>query len=454
MSLTYALIDRIATLAEQELSEADIHQVRRCFADYLGVTFAGAAMLQEKVQAYQILMASRGDFHAIGGSNMLSAETAAFVNGLHAHAAELDDGDRYGMFHPGAPLFSALLVLLQLKQVSESQFYKAVVCGYEASMLLARTLQPHIKEKGYHGTGIAGTVGASIACSVALESSREEMKAALSAACTSAAGLLKVIKGKSQMKPLNVAYAAQNGLQAALMAKAGFAGSDDVLDGDLGFLNALSEKYNPTVIQDAASAAQPLIHSIYVKPYAACRHCHAPIEAALNIAEQDGFAADLVESVEVATYSWAIRGHEHTTITGMSSAKMSIPYSVAAALQFRSGAVEVFDGDYLANKAVHQLTQKIIVTEDPEMTRKAPGERGAEVKVQIKVEDQVYRYFVALPKGEPENPVTDEELLQKMKSLCRFAGTQENFIQDVSTFVFKGQLSSDSINTQLYPSHS
>ena len=254
------------------------------------------------------------------------------------------------------------------------------------------------------------------------------------------------------MKPLNVAYAAQNGLQAALMAKAGFAGSDDVLDGDLGFLNALTEKHNPSVMTEAATAAQPLIHSIYVKPYAACRHCHAPIEAALNIAKQDGFSADLVEAVEVATYSWAIRGHEHTTITGMSSAKMSIPYSVAAALQFRSGDVDVFDGDYLANEAVHQLTQKVTVTEDPEMTRKAPGERGAEVKV--KIEDQVYRYFVALPKGEPENPVSDEELLQKMKSLCSFAGMQETFIQNLSTFVFKGQLSSDLINTQLYPSHS
>jgi 2-methylcitrate dehydratase PrpD len=452
MHLTNALLDRVVALVEQKLSAQDVHQVRCCFADYLGVTLAGSAMLHDKLLRYQTLIGSKGDFHAIGGFSNISAETAAFLNGLSSHAAELDDGDRFGMFHPGAPLFSALLVLTQLKPVSEIQFCKAVVAGYEASMLIARTLQPHIKEKGYHGTGIAGTIGAAMACSVALESSREEMKAALSAACTSAAGLLKVIKGKSQMKPLNVAYAAQNGLQSALMAKVGFAGSDDVLDGDLGFLNALTEKHNPTVILEAATAAQPLIYSIYVKPYAACRHCHAPIEAALNIAEQDGFSVNLVESVEVATYSWAIRGHEHTAITGMSSAKMSIPYSVAAALQFRSGDVDVFDGDYLANEAVHQLTQKVTVTEDPEMTRRAPEERGAEVKV--KIEDKIYRYFVALPKGEPENPVSDEELLQKMKSLCRFAGTQETLIQNLSMFVFKGQLSSKLINTQLYPSHS
>lgn len=448
MHLTNTLVDRILDLSVSTPSKADVHQVRRCLMDYLGVTLAGSQMMKNKVDNYLGLMNSTGKIHAIGGSIGLAPEAAAFINGLNSHAAELDDGDRYGMFHPGAPLFSALLVLTQLEEVTEEQFCKAVVSGYEASMLIARTLQPHIKEKGYHGTGIAGTIGAAIACAVALKCNGEELKAALSAGCTSASGLLKVIKGKSQMKPLNVAYAAQNGLQSALMAKAGFAGSDNVLDEDLGFLNALTEKFNPDVIIRSAEQAHPLIHSIYVKPYAACRHCHAPIEAALRLTEESVFSSEDIQSVEVKTYKWAIGGHEHTDIQGMSSAKMSIPYSVAAALKFRSGDVEVFDGDYLADDAVHQLTKKVIVTEDPEMTRKAPGERGAEVCVKVKAGEQ--RYFVALPKGEPENPVSDQDLLQKMRSLCRFAGINQTQTEVFADFVLRGQLSSDRMNKVLY----
>ena len=256
------------------------------------------------------------------------------------------------------------------------------------------------------------------------------------------------------MKPVNVAYASQSGLQAALMAKAGFVGSDDVLDGDLGFLNALTEKYNPAVITQAPDTQLPMIHAIYVKPYAACRHCHAPIEAALRIGSESGLSDESIDSIEVSTYLWAIRGHDHTEVTGMSSAKMSIPYSVAAALKYRSGDVDVFDGDYLADDDVHQLSRKVRVTEDPEMTRKAPVERGARVSIKVKGRIEELSHFVSLPKGEPENPVSDEELFQKMRSLCRFAGTDEAHTEAIAGLVRSGQLNSDSINTVLYHSNS
>lgn len=451
MKLTDTFINSVLALCKAEPSKEDALQVRRCLIDYLGVTFAGSQMLGEKALKYADLLLSKGSCRVVGQTGCFSPERAAFLNGLLAHAAELDDGDRYGMFHPGAPLFSALLVLSQLENIPEVRFYRAVLAGYEASMLTARCMQPFIKEKGFHGTGIAGTVGAAMACSVALGAEREELQASLSAACTSAAGLLKVIKGKSEMKPLNVAYAAQNGLQAALMAKAGFIGSEDVLDGELGFFHAFSSKQNLSVIEQAGTASNPLIHSIYVKPYAACRHCHAPIEAALNLTQKAGFNSEAISVIEVSTYSWAIKGHDHTKITGINSAKMSIPYSVAAALLFRKGDIDVFAEPYLSDKALLSLTEKVLVTEDESMTRKAPGERGAEVKIKVKAEGKVLRYFVALPKGEPENPVSDEEILLKMKSLCHFAGAGESRISRMGDLLNALPSDSQQLNQLLYP---
>jgi 2-methylcitrate dehydratase PrpD len=452
--LTDVLIDRLAFFVENDLSNEDKHQVRRCLIDYIGVTFAGSSTLKHKVDQYIADTESYGEYQSIGYSEKIQLTSAAFVNGLFSHVAELDDGDRYGMFHPGAPLFSALLPLMQRYNISSELFEKAVICGYEASMLIARTLQPYVKEKGFHGTGIAGTIGAAIACSVALEANRDELKASLSAACTSASGLLKVIKGNSQMKPLNVAYAAQNGLQAALIAKSGFVGSDDVLDGDLGFLKAFTDKLNLYVIETASKSSQPLIHSIYVKPYAACRHCHAPIEAALTLADDQQFSIDDIELVVVATYSWAITGHDHTEITGMNSAKMSIPYSVAAALLFKRGDIDVFGDFFTTNEEVLELTKKVKVTEDVILTKKAPGERGARVEIvrskesKPKCEKEIH--FVALPKGEPENPVTDGELIQKMKSLCSFASVDEQRIAKLSMILDYPVIDSLVLNKLLY----
>ena len=454
MVLTDRLVNHLVTLSETELLEVDKRQVRRCLTDYLGVTYAGAQILKDKAEAYHDLAGSTGSFRALGFSRPVQLTTAAFLNGLFSHVAELDDGDRFGMFHPGAPIFSALLPLIQKYPVSTSGFEKAIICGYEASMLIARTMQPHLKERGFHGTGIAGIIGAAVACAIALNANGEELKAVLSAATTSASGLLKVIKGKSQMKPLNVAYAAQNGLQAALVMKAGFAGSDDVLDGDLGFFKAYSDKLKTDVICNASANESRLIHSIYVKPYAACRHCHAPIEAAISISHKVNLSLDDIESVKVHTYEWAITGHDHTEITGMNSAKMSIPYSVAAALVKKRGDIHVYDEPYLSDRQIVHLARKVSVIEDLEMSSNAPAKRSSRVEVKLKSgiekDNDGYTCFVSLPKGEPENPMTDEELVHKAEGLCYFAGMEAAKKNQVLSLIGTKDLDSKTIGAVIY----
>ncbi len=456
MRLTQLFTDRILFLSDRKPTDSDKHQVCRCLMDYAGVSLAGSVLAGKKIDQYLNSLNSKGEVRSIGVTEGLSPESAAFVNGFFSHAAELDDGDRYGMFHPGAPLFSALLVLMQLKKITSDQFCRAVISGYEASVLMARSMQPALKENGFHGTGIAGIAGAAVACSVALGAGREELESSLSAACTKASGMLKVINSKSEYKPLNVANASQGGLQSALIAHAGFKGNNDILDGETGFFRIFTESPDSSVIEQASNSEKPMIYYIYVKPYAACRHCHAPIEAALNMAAEPGFSAGNVASVEISTYKWAIKGHDHSDIVGMNSARMSIPYSVAAALSLRNGGVEAFDEPYISDKTLLELCKKIRVLEDSLMTQKVPDERGARVKVILKSsknneksteagELPVSSHFVSLPKGEPENPVSDEELIQKMKNLFRFSGLSFEKIQAIEDFFKRGRFNSEEI---------
>jgi 2-methylcitrate dehydratase PrpD len=291
-----------------------------------------------------------------------------------------------------------------------------------------------MKERGYHGTGTAGSVGAAMALVAAHDCSQAEFKAAFSASITSAAGILKVIKDVSTLKPYNAANAAVNGVQAFVLASAGFLGPYDVLEGDLGFLNMMSPnvKLIELIIQ---KEDQLRIFQIYRKPYAACRHSHAAVDAALQIKANYPFAVENIVSVKVETYKWAVAGHEHTEIVGINSAKMSTPYAVAVALLFGKAGIHEFDAEYIHNQELLQLTNKVSVQEDPELTSLVPNKRTARVTVETKLAE--FTFQVDLPKGEPENPISSHELEKKLEDLAAYNGITKEKTQLLAEHIWQ-----------------
>ena len=422
-NITDDFIDQLDKLRLQKRSDEEIKQVKRVLLDYLGVTFAGAKMLSKRsISLLQDLNGNERGAIVIGLNRKANLGSTALINGLHSHVAELDDGDRYGMFHPGAPLFSVLLPLAEMYEEERHNFFDAIITGYEASVLLARSMQPETKDKGFHGTGIFGTVGAAIAAGVFFGFSKDKLKHTLGAAATSASGLLKVIKDGSEMKPFNVATASQNALNAVLLVKAGFQGPDDVLAGDKGLLGAFKESYNPDrLLQELNNNnLNPAIFGIYMKPYAACRHAHPAVEAAITLKEKHNIDPDSIEKITVSTYYWAVEGHDHTDIKGVGSAKMSTPYSVAVGYIRGKAGLNEFREERIKDQNVLSLTRRVSVYEDNELSELVPDKRGAIVVVKT-TNNELYSYRIDLPKGEPETRLTDEELRNKFSEMLTYA---------------------------------
>jgi len=418
MNISQAVIDEVLQIEQQSLTDHDHQKSKNCLIDYLAVSFAGSKMLEDKIAGYASNFRT-GDIHVLGSKLKTDLLSSSFLHGMMSHVAELDDGHRYGMFHPGAPVFSALLPLSQIVNVSNERFLKAVICGYQVSIKVARLMQPALKNRGFHATGVAGTIGAGIAAGILLEFNREQLLNTLSASCTSASGILKVIKDGSDMKPLNVAYAAQNGVIAAMSAKAGFTGADDVLGGEWGFIQSFIDKqdYLEELILDKTLQ----IHDIYVKPYAACRHCHGPIESVIMMKEEHNFDHESILNIEVDTYFWAIEGHDHQEIRNVNSAKMSIPYSVAVSALYGRADIDLFEEPYISNPSILKLARNVRVNEDPTYSKRVPEQRAARVSIHVN-SGEVFEKEVLLPKGEPENPVSDIELIEKFRSLLIYSG--------------------------------
>ena len=418
MNISEALIEDVLRIEQKALSDVDLRKAQNCLIDYLAVSFAGSRMIENKIISYASNFTS-GDIRILGIDLKTDLLSSAFLHGMMSHVAELDDGHRYGMFHPGAPIFSAVFPLSQTVKASKDRFFKAIVCGYQISIKIAQLMQPILKMRGFHATGIAGTIGAGIAAGVLFEFNKEQLLNTLSACCTSASGILKVIKDGSDMKPLNVAYAAQNGISAAMSARAGFTGTDDVLGGKWGFIQSFVDQQN--ISSELIMDETLQIHNIYVKPYAACRHCHAPIEGVIRLKEEYNLVPESISGIDVETYFLAIGGHDHQEIRSVNSAKMSIPYSVAVSALHGRADIELFDDPFISDSTVSALTQKVRVKEDADYSARVPGQRAARVLIHT-VDGKTYKKEVLLPKGEPENPVHDNELIDKFRSLLKYSG--------------------------------
>ena len=413
--MTNSFISSIILLNKNVLPDSVRGVAKLVLLDYLGVRLAGARVMSEQSNE---LSENLGD----------TIQNKALIGGVYAHVIELDDGHRIGMVHPGSPVISALLSVAENYSVSQEDLLRGIVIGYEVTIRLACAIQPGHKLKCYHATGTCGTIGAAMGIAAMLGFDFEQTKSAFSAATTSAAGILEMIDGDTQMKPYNAGRAAMDGVTAAFIGKARFKSPADALGGKRGFLKVMTDEPKLQYITDF-SGNKYMIESIYRKPYAACRHCHPSIEAALTLRNRKEFGLDEIKHIDVTTYKLAVEGHDHTKIEGSNSAKMSIPYSLAVALCTGKAGMEEFTEKQIKDASVLKMAEKVSVAADDELSALCPQKRVAIVTVKTDKGEFVER--VDYPKGEPENPLTDAELETKFRGLATFGGLTDQECDEV-----------------------
>lgn len=443
MNLTNTFIEGIIEFSDSVISDESLHQIKRCLLDYVGVTNAGAKDIRDRISPF-LEIGTEGVCTVIGFARKTDIHTAAIVNGFSSHMIELDDGHRFGMLHLEATIITALLAVAQQERVPFDRFIKGVLVGYEATVRLAIGIQPNHKQKGFHATGTCGAIGVACGVGYALGLNSTQINGAISAAATSAAGLLEVIDDGSQLKPYNVANAVDSGINAAYIGKCGFQGPNDVLGGKRGFINAFSSRTEGVDVEKIIRGTGEIsINQIYVKPYAACRHCHAPVECALKIRKSKNFDISEIDRIEVQTYKLAIFGHDQTEVSNASAAKMSTPYSVAVALTIGSCGMEAFSPELISRKDIKSLSAKVRVIENERLTAVSPAKRGAIVKAYLR-NGQCISAEVEYPLGEPENNMSDEALKNKYDSLMQYAGVSEERRHIIKSMIWTLE---DSYNT-------
>lgn len=444
MNRSTAFLQQIDGVYRQPIPEEVMARARRSLLDYLAVTCAGAAFQKEKLERYSAFaMPEAGQFRAIGTGKDLALKEAVFLNGLNGHALDFDDGTNSGIIHLGSPIFSLLLPLAQRYHIDTDDLLHAAIAGYEASYTMAVSIQPGHKAMGYHATGTCGTLGAALAAAYMLDFTEEERFQAFAAACVAASGMLKVLDDGSELKPYNVAKTALLALTSLQLAKAGFKGHEDPLGGR-GFLKMMTGRED-VVLQPVLLHGTYAIMKSYTKPYASCRYTHPAVEAAIHMSDRVK-VSDITE-IAIQTYDLAVSGHDHTEIPGSYSAKMSIPYATAAGLLYGRAGLQEFSEEAVRGREILDLTKKIRVTADDALSAVFPGVQAAIVTIRTPEETLTER--VDYPKGEPENPLSDEEFRVRYDGLMEYAGVSAAVSAAVFDKVYKEHTKAEELVKEL-----
>lgn len=432
MNKSIEFLNMIDGIWNKPIPDDVITRARKSLLDYIAVTCAGSQFQKEKIERYwSFAQPEEGKYRAIGTGKDVVLKEAVFLNGLNGHALDFDDGTNSGIIHLGSPIFSLLIPLGQKYGINIEEMLKAAIVGYETSYTMAISIQPGHKAKGYHATGTCGALGATIAASYMLGFTEEERFQVFASACVAASGMLKVLDEGSELKPYNVAKTALLALTALQLGKSGFHGPADPLGGR-GFIKMMTGKDDielKPVLQNGTYA----IMKSYTKPYASCRYTHPAVEAAIHL--KNHVKPEDVISITVRTYDLAVTGHDHTDVSGSYSAKMSIPYATAVGLFFGKAGLQEFEDEIVKNADIILLTKKVKVCVDDDLSAAFPGIQSAIVTIETR--DGEYTDRVDFPKGEPENPLTEEEFKMRFEGLMEYAGIKPERYSSIFDSVYR-----------------
>lgn len=372
--------------------------------------------------AYGATAPDSDDAATVWGENeaLLRTGDAAFVNGIAAHAFELDDFCQ--KLHPGSVVIPAALAVAEAGKRNLGQLIAAVALGYETMIRLSMALNPNqARLRGWHLTGVCGPMGAAAAASWLLWLETEQTAWALGLAATQGSGLFAFNADGAMSKRFHPGRAAQSGVMAAELAARGFSGPTKVLEtADGSFLTAFSDHADGRKLVDGLGERWELLTTNF-KPYACCGSVHAYNDCAIAIREQLGRAPLEGERVVVALPKVVDVqcGYPYAPGTAL-NAQMSARYCVAAALVDGAVLPEQFTDERMAAPEIVSLAQRIEIMGSEKFDRIYPEKYPG--RVEVHTAGGVVAEERDNPSGAHDSPSFRSGLLAKYEALLGQSG--------------------------------
>jgi 2-methylcitrate dehydratase PrpD len=311
-----------------------------------------------------------GPATVIGHSLPLSAAGAAFVNGTAAHGEDFDDTFEGGPVHAGAVVVPAVLAAAEQEGLDGAAGLRGIAVGVEAICRLSLVAPKAVHKAGFHPTAVFGAMAATAGVGAALRLDPKQLTDALGVAGSMAGGIIEYLADGSWTKRMHPGWAAQSGLRAALLGRAGFSGPRTVLEGMHGLFHgfAHTREGNFGALLDGFGERW-LAATLAFKPYPCGTMIQPYIDCARRLAARGIAPDDIVEIVcEVGEGTvhrlWEPLSHKRRPPNGY-AAKFSTPYCIAFGIFHGNLGLDAFADAAAADGRVRELAAKVGYAIDP-----------------------------------------------------------------------------------------
>jgi len=421
--MTESVSERLAAGVERARasSVAFRETAERLLVDVAGLCVA--ARRSDYARAALAAWESAGNCTAIGHARALDSAGAAFVNGTAAHGEDFDDTFEGGPVHAGAVIVPAVLAIAEREKIPGKDALCGIAVGAEV-MCRASLVAPRLIHKaGFHPTAVLGTIAAAAGVAVALNLKKNDFVNALGIAGSMASGIIEYLAEGAWTKRLHPGWAAQSGIRAADLARAGFVGPRTVLEGTHGLYQGFAHTNQGDWGKLLDGFGERWVAaSLAFKPYACGTMTQPYVDCARRLGKKIQF-----ENIEEIVCE-AAEGTVHRLWEPLAdkqrppnayAAKFSQPYCIAAGFVLGHAGLEAFTEERVRDERLRALAAKVRYEIDPD--NPYPGEFTGHIRVKLRNGTTVEERQAHL-RGGAREPLSRADIEEKFRLNCAYGG--------------------------------
>jgi 2-methylcitrate dehydratase PrpD len=448
------LIEFLSGLSERKVPKKTVERAKLAIMDFFGNSLGAIGTGHGLISAL-LDFASESEGVAestlLGKGKRINCLEAAMTYGVLGNFLDFSDGHFRGG-HVNDRVVPAALAVAERVGATGGEFIMAVLAGYESYVRMGYALFGNTDPASVKAPLFVdlGPMASSIAVGKLLGLTVEQMAGAMGLAASMQISAAQYTVSGGHEKDLCPGHEARRAVFSALMAQKGVFGSKDILEGARGLSQLVGGALDLSKLTDGLGEDFK-IHECYFKPYPACRYLHSSIDAALHITREHEVKPESIEGITVTTNSSSARRASYEILSHV-SAIFSHQYQVAVVLAEGRPDLPVHWREKMQRGTVGELMKrtKVLSSEEfDDLHRRRTLDYGtwpSHVEVLTRTGDE-YDSTVLRPKGDPTNPMTNEELENKLRTNALRVLSEDQVdelqekirkledIDDISTFV-------------------
>jgi len=439
-------VEHSLTLKFEDIPDSTKSSAKTLILDSLGVGLAGSSTTESGwLQNFASTSSSGQTSNGWNMNQKLDAANAAMINAHQMHTLEFDAIHEPAVVHPMTVVFPSVVAWMQREHAQNGyipngkDLIKAVCVGVDIAGGLGDVTTSPLQ---FFRPATAGALGAVAAINAISSPTTEAAMSALGVVYGQLSGTMQAHTEGAQVLALQVGFNARSAINAIDLAQLGFVGPEYILEGKYGYFSLFEKAGNPEDLMNRLGK-QWEVDRTSLKPFPSGRATHGALDAILQLRREFNLSRDQIESIAVTVppMVYNLVGRRPDVEMPVGAARLCLAYLIPLAIDTGQVNLNCYSEENLRNPELHNWAQRISVTADnnPDLNAFDPQKVLITLKTGAVIEKEM-PYSL----GSPTNPMSETQVLEKLKANLTLVGRNslfEDIVESVNHLENQGDLS-------------